>query len=84
MVDNNQGRAVLAYYGLCQQVVEAAGGRITGAGPNERKTFDVVIHGGTLGNAPEFNVWYEMSQRFDLKYLRLTDELLDKLAKEEL
>jgi len=53
-----------------------------GGVPEERKNFDVIIHGCTLGNAPEFNVWYEVSQRYDLTYLQLPEDLLAKIAKE--
>ena len=79
----NEGAAVLAYYGLTRQSIEAAGSHVGNSGvPAERKNFDVVIAGGTLGNAPEFNVWYEVSQRFDLKYLELPHDLLAKIAKD--
>jgi hypothetical protein len=75
--------AVLAYYGLSRQSIEAAGGHVANGGiPQERKDFDVVIADGTLANAPEFNLWYEISQKFDLTFLRLPDDLLDKLAKD--
>ena len=75
--------AVLSYYGLTKQEIEAAGGHIgPGIVPAERKKFDVIIHSGTLANAPEFNVWYEVSQKYDLTYLQLPDALLDKLAKD--
>jgi len=74
---------ILAYYGLSRQSVEAAGGHIGNGGiPQERKNFDVIIADGTLANAPEFNVWYEVSQKFDLTFLELPDDLLDKLAKQ--
>jgi TRAP transporter TAXI family solute receptor len=83
LIDNNAGQQVLNYYGLTKAAVEGAGGRILdGANPANRKDFDAVVFGGTLGNAPEFNVWYEVSQRFDLTYLQLPDALLDKLAKD--
>jgi uncharacterized protein len=74
---------ILAYYGLSRQAIEAAGGHVANGGiPQERKNLDVIIGDGTLGNAPEFNVWYEVSQKFDLTFLRLPDDLLDKLAKD--
>ena len=75
--------AILAYYGLTRQSIEAAGGHIANGGiPQERTNFDVIIADGTLGNAPEFNVWYEVSQKFDLTFLRLPNDLLDQLARE--
>jgi TRAP transporter TAXI family solute receptor len=79
----NEADTILAYYGLTRQAIESAGGHIASGGiPQERKNFDVIIAGGTLGNAPEFNVWYEVSQKFDLTFLHLPDDLLDKLAKD--
>ncbi|MBZ5559949.1 MAG: TAXI family TRAP transporter solute-binding subunit [Acidobacteriia bacterium] len=74
---------VLAYYGLTRQAIESSGGHIgNGNDPEERKNFDVVIAGGSLGNAPEYNVWYEVSQKFDLVYPQLPDDLLAQLAKD--
>jgi TRAP transporter TAXI family solute receptor len=78
---NEVSTAVLSYYGLTKEAIEAAEGRI-GRGAEERANFDVIVHGGTLGNAPEFNVWYEVSQKYDLKYLELSEELLAKLVKD--
>ena len=84
--------AVLAYYGLTKESIEAGGGRLTSGrtvpghasipGPDEKNNFDIIVAGGTLGNAPEYNVWYEVSQKYDLTYLQLPDDLLDKLAKD--
>ena len=75
--------AVLAYYGLTAKMIEAAGGHVgPGNNPAERQNYDVIIAGGTLGNAPEFNIWYEASQRYDLRYLELPEPLLSKLAKD--
>jgi uncharacterized protein len=79
----SEADTILAYYGLTRPAIEAAGGHVGNGGvPQERKNFDVIIGDGTLGNAPEFNMWYEVSQKFDLTFLRLPDDLLDKLAKE--
>jgi len=80
----NEGEQVLAYYGLSRQTIEAAGGHV-GSSTNvaeRQQPFDLVIAGGSLGNAPEFNVWYEVSAKYDLSYLRLSDALLDQLIKE--
>ncbi len=75
--------AVLAYYGLSKESIEAAGGNVaSGVIPSERKDFDVIIYQGSLSNAPEFNVWYEVSQKYDLTYLQLPDDLLAKLARD--
>ena len=84
LTDGNEvSTAVLAYYGLSRDAIVAAGGHVgRGTVPTERSDFDVIIHGGSLGNAPEFNVWYEVSQKFDLNYLELPHDLLVKLAKD--
>jgi hypothetical protein len=78
----SQATEVLAYYGLTRESIESAGGHIgAGMAEAERKNFDVAIGEGSLANAPEFNMWYEISQKFDLDYLQLPDDLLAKLAK---
>ncbi len=84
LTDGNEvSNAVLAYYGLSRQAIESAGGHVGRGGvPEERRNFDVIIHGGTLANAPEFNVWYEVSQKFELNYLELPRDLLAKLARD--
>jgi TRAP transporter TAXI family solute receptor len=84
LTDGNEvSTAVLTYYGLTREAVESAGGHVGRGGvPEERRNFDVIIHGGSLGNAPEFNVWYEVSQKYDLKYLELPEDLLAKVAKD--
>lgn len=77
-----QASEVLDYYGLTRASIESAGGHIgAGMAEAERKNFDVAIGEGTLANAPEFNMWYEISQKFDLQYLQLPDDLLAKLAR---
>jgi len=79
-----QATEVLAYYGLTRQAIESAGGHIgNGMAEAERKNFDVAIGEGTLANAPEFNMWYEISQKLDLAYLQLPEDLLAKLAKDD-
>lgn len=80
---NDITKAILGHYGLSQQEIEAAGGRF--ANPQtfaERKDFDVVMANASMGNAPEYNVWLEISQKFDLTFLELPRELLVQLAKE--
>ena len=75
--------AILSYYGLSSKDIESAGGHVgPGNNPAERKDYDVIIAGGSLGNAPEYNIWYEASQRYDLRYLQLPDDLLAKLARD--
>jgi len=80
-VGGGQESDILGYYGLSRQVIENAGGRI-GNTAADRENFDVVIGGGGgLTFAPEWRVWTEITQEFDLTFFGLPDELLDKLAK---
>lgn len=80
---NEVSTAVMSYYGLSRETVESAGGKILrGVVPGDHSDFDVIVHGGSLGNAPEFNVWYEVSQKFDLHFIALPKELLAKVAQE--
>jgi uncharacterized protein len=72
---------ILAYYGLSKEGIEAAGGSVEfGITLESRKNFDVVIYQGDLSEAPEFNIWYQLSQQADLTFLRLPDPLLAQLA----
>jgi TRAP transporter TAXI family solute receptor len=74
--------SVLAYFGLSREEIEAAGGRI-GNAPEDREKFDIAIGGGgVMTTAPEWRIWTEISQKFDLNFLELPEELLAKLAKE--
>jgi uncharacterized protein len=74
---------ILAYYGLTPKMIQDAGGHVgPGNNPAERANYDVIIANGSLGNAPEYNIWYEASQKYDLKFLQLPDELLAKLVKD--
>jgi len=73
---------ILAYFGLTPQAIEEAGGRI-GNSPEDAEKFDVAIGGGgPMTTAPEWRIWTQISQKFDLRFIELPDELLAKLAKE--
>jgi len=73
---------ILAYYGLSRQSIEDAGGHVGNAAA-DRDNFDVAIGaGGGMTTAPEWRVWTEISQKFDLTFLQLPEELLAKLAKD--
>ncbi len=70
---------VFAYYGLSQKSIEADGGYVG----NDRKNFDVIIGaGGGPTTAPEWSVWTEVSEKFDLTFIQLPDKLLAKLAQQ--
>jgi len=49
--------------------------------PQQQENFDIIIQDGSLGNAPEFNVWYITSQKYDLEFLELPKDLLEQLAR---
>jgi uncharacterized protein len=73
---------ILAHFGLSREVVEAAGGRV-GNSADLRDNFDVVVGGaGVMSTAPEWRVWTEICQKYDLKFIELPEVLLDQLAKE--
>ena len=73
---------ILSHFGLSRQTIEAAGGRI-GNSPEDREKFDVVIGGGgVMTTAPEWRIWTEISQKFDLNFIPLPDDLLAELARE--
>jgi len=74
---------ILAYYGLSVDSIAAAGGYV-GNSFADRNNFDVIIQGGALSSAPEWNVLYEVSQKFDLNYLGLPEPVLAKLAQQPL
>src|SRR5438309_11034339 len=61
-------------------MIEAAGGRV-GNTPEDREHFDIAIGGGgVMTTAPEWRIWTEISQKFDLNFIQLPEELLAKLA----
>ena len=73
---------ILSHFGLSRQAIEEAGGRV-GNTPEDREKFDVVIGGGGgMTTAPEWRIWTEISQKFDLNFIQLPDDLLAKLAKD--
>jgi uncharacterized protein len=83
--DNPFIRPILEYYGIKEEDLKSWGGAIIDEGRTATRpeTFDVLIHNQAyLSNTPESNIWYEATQRYDLRFLQLPDDLLDKLAKE--
>ena len=75
--------AVLEYFGLTKEKMQSLGGELrTRTEPEQRKNLDVVIGWAALENAPEYNMWYETSQKYDLKYLELPKDLREKMVKE--
>jgi len=78
-----QTGAILSYFGLSRDSILAAGGRIS-ANRSDRDDFDIIIYSCQgLTSAPEFAVWTDVSQRFQLNYIQLPDELLAQLAADD-
>jgi len=73
--------ALLDYYGLSKEKVESFGGSFHTNYPQGEEA-DVLIGFGSLVNAPEYRLWYEISQQHDLKFLELAEDLREKLAKD--
>ena len=74
---------IFPYYGISMDRLKASGATFVPALiPAQRAEADVIIHYGNLANAPEFNIWYDVSQREDLDYLGLPDDLLGQLARD--
>ena len=71
--------AILAHYGLTVDAITAVGGYV-GTTFADRENFDVIIQGGALSSAPEWNVLYQVSQKFELNYLDIPEPVLKKLA----
>ena len=72
--------AVLGYYGITAKELESWGGRMVRSNTEGRKNFDVVIHEASRGNPPEFNLFNEISETAELKYLDLPEDLLAQMA----
>lgn len=75
-------RQVLAYYGHTDESIKAAGGSVRQGGINTTSDFDLVIYGGMLSNAPEQAVWYTLTQKYDLTFLQMPEELIEQLLKD--
>ncbi|MCX6551818.1 MAG: hypothetical protein NTY02_12605 [Acidobacteria bacterium] len=80
--DSIRAELILRYYGITKDELKSWGGMVTSTEGAQRSSFDVVISfANSLNNTPESNVWYELSQRSNLRFLQLPDELLTTLAK---
>jgi len=73
---------ILKRYHLTRSEVQRAGGRFLDAmALHKDADFDVLISSlGSLANNVESDVWYQMSQRYRLRYLQLPDELLSQIT----
>jgi TRAP transporter TAXI family solute receptor len=74
---------ILEYYGITKKdVIEWGGTFLAGNALVKNPNFDVMLGSGVLSNYPEGNMWYEMSQKKDLVFLQIPEDLRHKLAKE--
>jgi TRAP transporter TAXI family solute receptor len=74
---------ILKFYGFSRQDVVAWGGRILNGNALLRNpNFDVMVGVGVLANYPEGGMWYEMTQKKDLVFLPIPDELRQRLVSE--
>ncbi|HLH96697.1 MAG TPA: TAXI family TRAP transporter solute-binding subunit [Xanthobacteraceae bacterium] len=74
---------VLRHYGFSRQDVLSWGGKILAGNALLRNPdFDVIIGVGVLANYPEGGMWYEMTQRKDLTFFPIPEELRQKLVRE--
>ena len=81
VADADMAGVIFPYYGVSQDQLKADGATFAPSLiPTQRAGADVIIHYGNLANSPEFNIWYDASQRDDLVYLQLPEDLLTKLA----
>jgi len=75
--------AVMEYYGFSKKDLQAWGGKIlVGNALLLNPNFDLMMGIGILGNYPEGGMWYEMSQKKDLVFFSLPEDLRQKLADE--
>ena len=72
---------VLDYYGITKEKLQSFGGTYSGR-YSRNEDFDVFIGWGSLTDAPEYNDWYQSTQKYDLKYLEIAPELRQKLIEQ--
>jgi TRAP transporter TAXI family solute receptor len=72
---------VMEYYGITREKIESFGGTFA-TGYNRANEADVFIGFGSLTNAPEYALFHQASQRYDLKYLELPADLKQRLIQQ--
>lgn len=78
--DRPATQIILDHYGITEEALHSWGGEF--ADREGRDRFDVIIYSGYLGNSPESDIWYETSQRNNLRFLELPETLLARLDNE--
>ena len=86
LLEGNGGaplHAAMEHFGFSSKDVLAWGGKVfAGNALLLNSTFDVMVGVGILANYPEGGMWYEMSQKKDLVFFSMPEDLRQKLAKE--
>jgi len=76
---------VLEYYGLTRSAVESWGGKLLMAFAPGKKECDVIISSmASPANNPESSFWTECSQKYDLRFLNIPEDLLESMANDSL
>jgi TRAP transporter TAXI family solute receptor len=81
-----QSEPLLEYYGLTKEALESWGGSLGNAMllRNDEEMFDVIISDlATPANNPESAYWPRLTQKYDLKFLDLSEDLLKLLSNEK-
>jgi uncharacterized protein len=74
---------VLDYYGTSRARIKANGGTVLeGNALFKNPDFDLILGVGILSNYPEGNMWYEMTQKKDLRFFPIPQDLRARLVKE--
>jgi TRAP transporter TAXI family solute receptor len=75
---------VLDYYGITKKDVTAWGGKfIEGNALLKNPDFDLIMGISVLSNYPEGNMWYEMTQKKDLVFFPIAEDLRQELVRED-
>jgi TRAP transporter TAXI family solute receptor len=75
---------VLNYFGFSRKDVVSWGGRVlSGNALLRNPDFDVMIGVGVLANYPEGGMWYEMTQKKQLVFLPIPEDLRRQLVQEQ-
>ena len=69
------------YYGITEDKLKSFDGTLAPLYNRDREA-NVFIGFGSLTNAPEYNMWYQVTQKYDLKYLELAPDLRQQLIQD--
>ena len=72
---------VLEYYGITGEKLKSFGGTMAPMYDRDKEA-NVIVGFGSLTNAPEYNMWYQVTQKYDLKFLDLEPDLRQRLVRD--